>query len=100
MNESNALWDGLRLCTPIFLLTLFYLLFILVEYDTFWGANKLLTADINTIKHVPVRVCHPQMPLMQDLVSAKDEKGSFLCFFLYFICFFCALTKNQEMNEL
>lgn len=60
LQESNALWDGIRN----------------FDHDTFWYANKLLAADANTLKHVPVRVCYPNMPFMQDLISPKDEKGN------------------------
>jgi len=59
--ESTALWDGLRS----------------YEHDTFWHTNKLLVADASSLKHVPVRLCYPQMPsFLQDLVNPKDEKGN------------------------
>jgi autophagy-related protein 5 len=60
LNDSNALWDGLRT----------------FEYDTFSATNKLLAADASTLKHVPIRVCSPNLRTMQDLVSPKDEKGN------------------------
>jgi len=60
LNESNAWWDGLRTN----------------DFDTFWSSNKLLCADIGTLKNVPIRISTPQIPTLQDLVAPRDDQGN------------------------
>ena len=47
----------------------------LVDYETFTATNKMLATDAATLKHVPIRVCSPNLRTVQDLVNPKDEKG-------------------------
>eukprot|EP00026_Physarum_polycephalum_P010694 Phypoly_transcript_10868.p1 GENE.Phypoly_transcript_10868~~Phypoly_transcript_10868.p1 ORF type:complete len:325 (+),score=68.06 Phypoly_transcript_10868:172-1146(+) len=60
LSDSNALWDGVRT----------------FDFETFSAGNKLLAADATTMKHVPIRVCSPNLRTMQDLIPPKDDKGN------------------------
>eukprot|EP01112_Ceratiomyxa_fruticulosa_P016780 TRINITY_DN5116_c0_g1_i3.p1 TRINITY_DN5116_c0_g1~~TRINITY_DN5116_c0_g1_i3.p1 ORF type:complete len:373 (-),score=78.06 TRINITY_DN5116_c0_g1_i3:79-1197(-) len=62
LQDSNDLWDGLRLS----------------EYDRFNNVNRQLQATIENIKFIPLRVCQLNQfnpTILQDLVAPKDDQG-------------------------
>jgi len=58
--EQDDLWEGLREN----------------NYELFWKVNNKLTADSNSLKNIPIRICQVDQPIVQEPISPFDENGN------------------------
>eukprot|EP01113_Clastostelium_recurvatum_P035984 TRINITY_DN5072_c0_g2_i1.p1 TRINITY_DN5072_c0_g2~~TRINITY_DN5072_c0_g2_i1.p1 ORF type:complete len:340 (-),score=101.29 TRINITY_DN5072_c0_g2_i1:94-1113(-) len=59
LQEVTDMWEGLRM----------------KEYERFFSVNRALYAPADSLKHIPLRVCLPGQPFLQDLIPHKNQQG-------------------------